>query len=198
MSTLLGDTSSHQDIDLAPIVRYYPPPTPPPPPTLQESPSKVSPDVPVTSPWGRYLELLSKGYGKHQAIAHSGITGAELVEARRDVHCAQLELACIRVAATGDLSAVTRIIAQSHGPNLVLDAIAESRGLDPATGAPPADQPIPWRDRRGARGQALEVGGFTGGSKQGGMSIRLPGDASMRLYMEIVQGAAKPAPQPAP
>lgn len=122
------------------------------------SDSKVSgePQQPQSA-WGRYVTLLSQGFSKVTAVERSGITGSELAEARRDVRCAQVELACLRAAATGDLSVVTRLLAQSEGPSLLLDAIEESRDRDGVTP----------RDRLANRRMALEVAGALGSQRQG-------------------------------
>ena len=117
---------------------------------------EVSGEDAPKSPWARYILDLAHGYSKITAIQRSGITGSELAEARRDPQCAQLELASLRVAATGDLSAITRILAQSAGPNMILDAIEESRDRDGVSA----------RDRLGNRRTVLEAARILGSSAQ--------------------------------
>ena len=121
-----------------------------------EATFKVSGEELPQSAWARYILDLAHGYSKITAIQRSGITGTELAEARRDPQCAQLELASLRVAATGDLSAITRILAQSAGPNMILDAIEESRDRDGVSA----------RDRLGNRRTVLEAARILGSSAQ--------------------------------
>ena len=82
----------------------------------------------------------------------------------------------------------TRADAVAYSGAILHDAYVASRGLDPATGAPPVkriatpdgalltvDDPIPWRERRGYGAQVLEVGRLTGGQSQaqGGAAPRI-------------------------
>ena len=154
-----------------------------------EATFKVSGDDAPKSAWARYILDLAHGYSKITAIQRSGITGSELAEARRDPQCAQLELASLRVAATGDLSAITRILAQSAGPNMILDAIEESRDRDGVSA----------RDRLGNRRTVLEAARILGqGAQQqaAGPIIQLGIHASItvappsqRVDADVVDGA---------